>query len=588
MLKPHRILWSLVFLLWIASVDTLTAQSPFLRLLKSGRLPAERQGNVVKLVCDRGSAEDLAYIFEQTVAKDGFTPEVQLIALTGLLDAASTRKVVPDVEFSQLGQLIGKEQVSPEVQLAAIRLAGVLKVEAVAEQLEKLALSQEADAELRQAALNGLVGIGGDAAKETLLKLTTKERPQPIRYQGVAALTGFDLDQAAQLAAQVLAEGTDATDPAVLMAAFLDWKQGPDQLAAALKEQPPSEDVAKMCLRYMYSVGRSDPALVSVLSNAANISLNPKPLSKAEVAELAREIAAEGDPARGELIFRRESLSCTKCHAVSGAGGNIGPDLSGIGANSPIDYLINSIIAPNQAIKEQYATLIVFTLDGKVHQGIVVEKNDERLTLRTVKGKDVSIATEDIDEEVEGESLMPKGLANFLTHSEFVDLVSFLSVLGKPNTPYAIRGVPTIQRWRLLNPVPKALTAGIPDAATFEQQVLQAPEGNWEPAYGMVAGDLPLPELGAKVKGQVLYVQGEIEVTESGKVGIKANSLQGANVWIGDESFEAQNPIVTTLSSGKHPVTFRIDLAARGKEDLRVELFKPAGSSAEFQAVGGP
>ena len=38
--------------------------APIMRLLKSGRLPKERIGNVVDLVCQRGSADDLAYVFE--------------------------------------------------------------------------------------------------------------------------------------------------------------------------------------------------------------------------------------------------------------------------------------------------------------------------------------------------------------------------------------------------------------------------------------------------------------------------------------------------------------------------------------------
>ena len=40
---------------------------------------------------------------------------------------------------------------------------------------------------------------------------------------------------------------------------------------------------------------------------------------------------------------------------------------------------------------------------------------------------------------------MPKGLTNTATRGELLDLVRFLSELGKPG-PYALRPSPTIQR----------------------------------------------------------------------------------------------------------------------------------------------
>jgi len=44
----------------------------------------------------------------------------------------------------------------------------------------------------------------------------------------------------------------------------------------------------------------------------------------------------------------------------------------------------------------------------------------------------ITIPTADIDEEIEGKSLMPQGITKFLTHDEFLDLAKFISELGKP------------------------------------------------------------------------------------------------------------------------------------------------------------
>ena len=207
-------------------------------------------------------------------------------------------------------------------------------------------------------------------------------------------------------------------------------------------------------------------------------------------------MAAQGDPARGERIFRRADLNCMSCHSLSKAGGDVGPDLSAIGQTSPPDYIINSILDPDQAIKEQYHTLVVLTSDGQVFQGIVTDKDDQRIVLKEATGAPRVVPVASIEDQKPGGSLMPKGLVNLMTRAEFVDLVRFLSELGKPG-PYAIRATPAIQRWKVLKPVPEALSMSVPDKDLFRDQVLQAEPGRWVTAYAKVAGSLPLDELTA-------------------------------------------------------------------------------------------
>ncbi|MBL9122555.1 MAG: hypothetical protein JNG90_02910, partial [Planctomycetaceae bacterium] len=46
--------------------------APLVRMLKSGRLPPERIGNVLNLVFQRGNAEDLGYLFARAADPAGF------------------------------------------------------------------------------------------------------------------------------------------------------------------------------------------------------------------------------------------------------------------------------------------------------------------------------------------------------------------------------------------------------------------------------------------------------------------------------------------------------------------------------------
>jgi putative heme-binding domain-containing protein len=65
---------------------------------------------------------------------------------------------------------------------------------------------------------------------------------------------------------------------------------------------------------------------------------------------------------------------------------------------------------------------------GIIVTGIVVEETPERLILKDVEGKRISIATQDIDERQQSDvSLMPERLVGELTRQDLADLLEFLS-----------------------------------------------------------------------------------------------------------------------------------------------------------------
>ena len=70
--------------------------------------------------------------------------------------------------------------------------------------------------------------------------------------------------------------------------------------------------------------------------------------------ELLERACAHWLLTRGEAVFRRKDLTCLKCHSIAGAGGLVGPDLVSIGASAQVDYLVESLLVPNKAVKEGY------------------------------------------------------------------------------------------------------------------------------------------------------------------------------------------------------------------------------------------
>lgn len=566
-----------------------SAVAPLMKLLQSGRLPAERQGTVVEMIVKRGNENDLAYIFEQLQKPDVYSPAVRLQVLQWLTDAAVTRKVVPAGDLSSLGKLLASDAAKddPALLAATIRLASVWKVKSISNELKELASNDKASEELQRAAIEGLVNIGDATSIATLDQLAAKGKTVRVRVLALAGLAKLDSDKAAAHTAEVLSAVTPQDDPAPLVDAFLNRQGGAEKLAAALEAKQLPEGPAKMALRYMYSVGRSDQALSDVLSKAAGVATDVPPPTAEEVAKLVAEVNAKGDAARGEKIFRRADVNCMKCHAVSQAGGNVGPELSALGSISPVEYIVNSVLNPNLAIKEQYVTKVFLTVDGEVFTGIVIDRDDTRVNLRDASGKVLSIPTADIEDEKEGQSLMPQGLTKFLTHEEVLDLAKFVSELGKPGD-YAIPTTARVQRWRVLKEPGAELTAEVPNVEILRQFVLDAPPAAWSTAYGMVNGTLPLDELKPAPGPAVLYVQGEVDVSEAGVVAFTVQSTEAASVWIDAEPFDAKGPIEKNLSTGRHTITVRVQMTGESKDPgLKVELAKPSGSSAQFSVVNG-
>lgn len=569
-------------LLAVASITFSQSEGPVgaLRNLLD-RLPPERQGNVVEQICKRGGPDDLAFIFAKCLGEDGFTTEVRTVALRGLEEAIRTRRVKPTGDLTGLSRLITGNDIPSDQRSLAIRLAGLWKVDGVQSALQELALAEQTDAPTRRATIDALTTFGGDASRTTLAKLTEKDRPQSVRYEAIAALAALDAKEAAKRAVPVLADGTEETDPAVLLDAFLDLKGGSALLAAALDDATIPTDVAKLGLRHLVRAGRSDPELTQTLSKAAGIDRTAT-ISEAELKQLIKDVQEQGDPKRGELVFRRDSLSCYKCHALNASGGDIGPDLRGIGIDSPADYILRSILYPDEAIKEQYETIRVSTFDARLFQGIVVEEDANRLVLKDATGKRITIPVDDIDEREKGDSLMPKGLPALMTRGELVDVTAFLAQLGKPGE-YAIDLKPVIRTWRVLKALPEPLRVGVPDAITFSELVLNAEASKWVPAYAMVSGHLPLSEFLPEGQ-QVAFLQGSIEVREPGLASLDIDPAEGVRVWLNDQLVDVGRDL--KLPKGGHVLTIRVERGVTTSDRVRVELKPQSGTVLEV--IGGP
>ena len=77
-----------------------------------------------------------------------------------------------------------------------------------------------------------------------------------------------------------------------------------------------------------------------------------------------REVLAGGDKERGRQLFTSKAeIECVRCHKVRGpggesAGGEVGPELSGVGARLSRADLLESIVNPNKQIAQGFESVV--------------------------------------------------------------------------------------------------------------------------------------------------------------------------------------------------------------------------------------
>ena len=132
------------------------------------------------------------------------------------------------------------------------------------------------------------------------------------------------------------------------------------------------------------------------------------------------------DPVRGKKLFAGEALGCAKCHSASANDAVTGgPSLAESGKRFTLNYLVESVLLPNQQISPAFKSNLILDVDGKVTQGLVIEETQEFITVMKSDTTRVRIAKADIEEKKETAlSAMPAGLVQ--DASELADVVAYL------------------------------------------------------------------------------------------------------------------------------------------------------------------
>jgi putative heme-binding domain-containing protein len=550
------------------------ALPPLLTEFTSGKLQGEDAAIVLAMAGDVAGPQQL----DQLVALN--FDEKLAGHRVGLLDAlvkAATRGVRPASPVTETTSKLLNDS-NEEVKARAALLAGSWKQESARETLSQWASDNSASPTLRSGAFRGLTLLGGEPTRTLLVTLAKPEQPATTRVAAISGMSELNAGLAAKLAVEFLSTAKSAEEAKPVLEAFLKNKKLPPLLAKELEGKTIPDFASVEGIRLASSKGMQS-LIEDALRKAGQLKQMDKPLTPDELQAMVTKVKQNGDAARGESIYRRQQLLCMSCHAIGETGGLIGPNMVSLGSSAPVDYIIESLLEPSKKIKEGYHMTMITLKDGQIAAGAIAQDSGDEIVLRDAANQLQKLQKSSIAQKVISPmSMMPPGLTASLREDEFIDLVKFLSELGREGD-YKTQPNVFIRNWRTMGvmeqgDIDHVRHTGLP---ALSDRAYKFP---WEIRYSLVKGDLPVEELPAAAKMYPWFpriVQADLELASAGKVKLKLSATKGVLVVTGEKLLpETTEELVLDLPAGKTVVSFVITKEAAELKQFRVELLEGA------------
>ena len=354
-------------------------------------------------------------------------PQFQYDVLKGMSDGLKGRR---DVKMPSGWETLArtlKDSVNPGVRELARSLSVTFGSKEALEDLRATLLDKRTDEPQRRAALQTLV-----AAKDPgLVKaLTVLLKDPPLRAAALRGMAAYD-DPAIPNAIiavypnLVTLEKKDALTTLTSRAVFAKTL-----LAAVAENRIPSQDLTADILRLLRNL--NDPSVEKLVIQQFGVARESNEDKAREIARYRGmvESSAPGDPQRGKDVFGR---NCQQCHTLFGAGGKVGPDLTGSDRGN-IYYILQNVIDPNAVIPNVYRASTLETKDDRVITGIVTKEDGTAVTIVTAT-ETMVIPKSDVQSLQQSQlSMMPEGLIQTMTDGDVRDLVAYLKSGLGPKT----------------------------------------------------------------------------------------------------------------------------------------------------------
>ena len=302
------------------------------------------------------------------------------------------------------------------------------RVDAVLSRSAVVALDGNAAVEQRLGAIRLLAQTDHATVGQTLQRVLAPQHPSEVQLAAVRALAQLpDPAAAASLLDPRLWQAfTPQVREAVLSALLTDERQTLLLLDALERGSLPVTAVGPLRRNRLTTHGN---ARIQERSRALFAAVAPT--DRMQVYERLRTtiLSRTARLNRGREVFAGH---CAPCHAVDGAGGQLGPDLSGI-RNQPADAILLHVLVPDYEITPGYQSYTVETRDRRTLFGRLESEAPNSVTLRDSSSQQHAILRSDLlSMSASPRSLMPADLERAMSEQDLADLIAYLKADPRP------------------------------------------------------------------------------------------------------------------------------------------------------------
>jgi quinoprotein glucose dehydrogenase len=140
------------------------------------------------------------------------------------------------------------------------------------------------------------------------------------------------------------------------------------------------------------------------------------------------ETLAGGDADLGRKVFlERADVACLRCHKLNGIGGEVGPELAGVGTRLKREEILESIVLPNARITPGFENLLIKLKDEKSYTGLLRKEDAENVYIESPEDGLLKIPKAEIEDLDLGLSSMLPDIATMLSKRDLRNLIEFLA-----------------------------------------------------------------------------------------------------------------------------------------------------------------
>jgi quinoprotein glucose dehydrogenase len=350
--------------------------------------------------------------------------------ITGIYQPIAERDETAAVDalHGAIGTLLAS---SDSIRKETISTATKLGIRDIGPSLWALLKDDQRSPAVRAEALRGLTALN-DTGLETAIDIGLKSSAPTFRIAARDALADKKPQQAIQAIEQTLGDGTIQEQQAAFATLARMRSPQADLLLAKFIGELRAGKVSPQARLDLVEAAAKRVAEAKSSKTSTLIAQDLATYERSSTGPLAawRDCQVGGDAERGRDIFlNRADASCVRCHKLNGVGGDVGPELAGIGSRQNREYLLESLVLPDKQIAKGFDSVVLDLKNGKSITGVLRSEDAKEIKLITAEAQTLTISKANIDERRRGKSPMPEDLHQKITKRELRDLVEFLSSL---------------------------------------------------------------------------------------------------------------------------------------------------------------